>query len=315
MPQMKFVGWDRFGGTRFQPYDEVVRAGDYSDDTQLALCVARALTRPDWLRWFRLREFPGWLLYERGGGIVIKRAAKAWMGGGTPWTQPDSKALTGYFQAGSNGAAMRIAPHAFVTKEPESSSRTSCCTRSPATATPAPSSVRPCSEQLSASSLAGRGRSPTAPFPRNFSIAGRSGATGRRAWTVLPEEWVHAFARVDSFEETWSATVAEVERSLAEIRGMVARGPLADDAAMLASLGCIDDKVSGAGTVTALGAIYLVSCHAANPQAGLLGAAFLPGGDTDTLWAPSPERCWGVFTGRTGWERSLTNSRMPSTSG
>jgi hypothetical protein len=51
----------------------------------------------------------------------------------------------------------------------------------------------------------------------------------------------------------------------------------------LERLGCTDPKVNGAGTVSAAAAIYLASRFAARPQDGLLSAAFLRKGDTDTL--------------------------------
>ena len=38
-----FVGWHRRSGGQFMPHEEVISAGEYSDDTQLLLCGARSL--------------------------------------------------------------------------------------------------------------------------------------------------------------------------------------------------------------------------------------------------------------------------------
>jgi ADP-ribosylglycohydrolase len=35
----QFVAWERMAGNRFRPFTEVVKAGDYSDDTQMIIAV------------------------------------------------------------------------------------------------------------------------------------------------------------------------------------------------------------------------------------------------------------------------------------
>ena len=41
---VEFEAWTRRSGGRFRPFEEVIHAGDYSDDTQLTLAVARCRT-------------------------------------------------------------------------------------------------------------------------------------------------------------------------------------------------------------------------------------------------------------------------------
>ena len=70
-----FETWRRRSGGRFMPHEEVIRAGEYSDDTQLLLCSARSLLRGGaWLDHLVSKELPTWRLYQRGGGGATNRA-------------------------------------------------------------------------------------------------------------------------------------------------------------------------------------------------------------------------------------------------
>ena len=84
---VEFEEWRRRGGGRFHPFEEVIHSGEYSDDTQLTLAVARSRIHhcPAWWKAFTRIELPLWTLYERGGGGATKRAANAWAGGSPPW--------------------------------------------------------------------------------------------------------------------------------------------------------------------------------------------------------------------------------------
>src|SRR5215211_5272005 len=86
-PRLEFSEWRRREGGRYAAHEEAIGAGEYSDDTQLVLALARALRAGDsW--WERLTEveLPFWLFYERGGGAATKRAARSWANGKPPWT-------------------------------------------------------------------------------------------------------------------------------------------------------------------------------------------------------------------------------------
>lgn len=88
-------------------------AGEYSDDTQLLLAVARAcLAGNQWLEHLRVVELPFWPTYQRGGGRAALTACRAWQDSSPPWA---STKAASYFAAGANGAAMRIAPHVLAT--------------------------------------------------------------------------------------------------------------------------------------------------------------------------------------------------------
>jgi hypothetical protein len=99
---------------------------------------------------------------------------------------------------------------------------------------------------------------------------------------VLPDDWASR-EQVDRFADTWTKTNDEAGHLLEVIGTSLARGTMSDAESTLASLGTVDPKINGSGTVTAAGALYLASRAAARPTSGLLTAAFLRNADTDTL--------------------------------
>ena len=88
----------------------------------------------------------------------------------------------------------------------------------------------------------------------------------------------------EPYEHLWERTVNEMRGLLERARNGIRTGALANDRAVLESLGCFG-RSKGAGTVTAAAAAYLAARHAAQPTQGVLRAAFERGADTDTLAA------------------------------
>ncbi len=74
-----FVEWTRSSNNPHW-YDEKILPGEYSDDTQLTLSVARSIITGDWERFLAEKELPFWLRYERGGGGALLKAAKTLKG-------------------------------------------------------------------------------------------------------------------------------------------------------------------------------------------------------------------------------------------
>ena len=110
-----FLDWKKKTGGKFLGYIDYIAKGSYSDDTQLMLCVCRSIT-PDGSvdnEYFSKIELNDWLYYVRGGGKTIKTAAKNLDKKNHSWdsnfykTTEDALA---YFNAGANGAAMRMLP-------------------------------------------------------------------------------------------------------------------------------------------------------------------------------------------------------------
>lgn len=285
-----FKKWIRRSGGRYQPFEEIIRPGDYSDDTQLTLAVARSRTNHGsaWWKAFTRAELPLWTLYERGGGGATKRAARAWADGRPPWKSNKRNEVQQYFAAGGNGVTMRVLPHALFLAEQE-------C--------PA---VLMHDVVLDGSATHGHPRALVGAAVYAYaawSLARRSSTLrfGELLDTLLDEapEW-GKFPRSDRdggswfdaaedvtdgrYPLTWEQTTCEMRELLEIARKGLQDGALADDHSVLKELGCFG-RTKGAGTSSAAAAAYLVTRHAAQPVQGVLRAAFEKGTDTDTLAA------------------------------
>src|SRR6185312_13986119 len=112
------VEWRRRIGGRFGPTVQLP-AGTYSDDTQLRLSVSRAIrgTGEFDVAAFAKVELPVWLSYSLGAGRGTTAAAANLAKPSANWFSNFFAAReAGYFQAGGNGAAMRIQPHVWRSK-------------------------------------------------------------------------------------------------------------------------------------------------------------------------------------------------------
>ena len=287
---VEFKEWTRRSGGRFHPYDERIHSGDYSDDTQLTLAVARSRTSHGsaWWKAFTRIELPLWTLYERGGGGATKRAAGAWAEASPPWRSKKRERIRQYFDAGGNGVAMRVLPHALFHAGQDS-----------------PASLMH-DVVLDGSATHGHPRAlvgATAYAYAAWSLARKSGTLrfgelletlldGTPEWSRFPESarteksWLEVADDVTDarFREIWNHTTHEMRDLLETARKGLQAGALAIDRAVLGDLGCFG-RAKGAGTSSAAGAAYLTARHAAQPVQGVLRAAFELGADTDTLAA------------------------------
>ena len=116
-----FHDWEKYVGGRFNGYLDRIKAGSYSDDTQLLLSVSRSIREDGSLDnyYFSKIELPSWLLYARGAGRTIKNAARKIERKSAKWnsnffTYKAGKTTLDYKDSGANGAAMRILPIALA---------------------------------------------------------------------------------------------------------------------------------------------------------------------------------------------------------
>ncbi|MBC9030785.1 ADP-ribosylglycohydrolase family protein [Sphingomonas sp. JC676] len=283
---LRYEDWIKRGGGRFQGYEEQIAAGSYSDDTQLILAVARALrrNRKAWWEVLAHQELPFWTIYERGGGGATKRAASSWAQGTQPWHGKLAETRR-YFEAGGNGVAMRILPHA-VRRAGEHS-------------------FAPLARDVMADGVCTHGHPRALIGALVYAFAMWSALRHRgtlefgqlihealsssQEWGKLPSideqwrDWAEVAHGSFDVERVWDETVLEQVRLLEQAAGAINAGAASFDEETLTELGCFDPRVNGAGTVTAAGAIYLASRHAADPHEGLRAAALARGADTDTL--------------------------------
>ena len=117
----KFYAWEKQVGGRFNGYVDKMKAGSYSDDTQLLLSVARSIRQDGGVdqTYFAKIELPEWLDYSRGAGRTIKNAARKIQRKSADWNNNFFKFKAGkttidYRDSGANGAAMRVLPIALA---------------------------------------------------------------------------------------------------------------------------------------------------------------------------------------------------------
>src|SRR5579885_359663 len=117
LPVQDFVAWQKVVGGKWWGYEDKIAPGEYSDDTQLALAIARCITETGEFEpeHFAYEELPLWLQYERGGGKSVKTAARKLISKHANWQKNFYKqGDLSYKNAGANGAAMRNLPIALV---------------------------------------------------------------------------------------------------------------------------------------------------------------------------------------------------------
>ena len=287
-PLTEFRKWTRRSGGRYYPHEETIDAGTYSDDTQLILCIARSLQHGTrwWDRFCRV-ELPFWTLYERGGGGATKRSADAWIDGVPPWSEGRKRNdVKRYFDAGGNGVAMRILPHALFMADSDV--------------------FGPVAQNILLDGIATHGhpRALVGALCYGYALWKSLRRTEQlqfgeviddlldntKDWGSFPEsnptsaEWRHAADKqVAGYQSLWDAAVNELAEYLNVCREGISKGALTIDDDILRSLRCYDRKVSGAGTVAAAAAVYLASRYAPEPMNGVTQAAYAVGADTDTI--------------------------------
>ncbi len=283
---LTFQPWRRKGGSRFQAYEEHIKAGEYSDDTQLLIATARSILRSkNWAPILSRQELPLWLLYERGGGGATKRAARVWLSGGPPW-KPPKRQLQSYFDAGGNGVAMRILPHVLKTGQTREHlmrdvMRNGILTHGHPRALIGAIVYAHAAWWITRTST---------PLPLGGVI--EELLDNRAEWEVFPGHtegstagWLDAanYAFPHGYEAEWKKTVQEICDGLVTVHAAIRKqGALLNDQAMLERLGCFG-KMNGSGVVAALAVLYLFSVHITDPITGLRTMAFAKSADADTL--------------------------------
>lgn len=302
-----FLRWEKRSGSRFLPTSELIDTGEYSDDTQLILAVTRSRLNGglEWWKTFAKCELPFWTLYERGGGGATKRAASSWLSSVPPWRSSKPDFARKYFAAGGNGVAMRILPHCVAGIHCDS--------------------FRPIALDIITDGVTTHGhpRALVGALVYGFALwytlklestldfgelidAAVANASVWGEYQSVSERWhdwdKHAQEGGD-YTTLWNTTVEETLGLLREANRAIQAGALALDSEVLDLIGALSPKVGGAGTVSAIAAIYFASRYAASPLEGLRRAASSVGADTDTI-ASMTGALLGALSD-TGWLRKF----------
>lgn len=285
-PNLAFEAWTKRSGGRFQPHEEAIGAGNYSDDTQLILACARSLLRDQTAWWllFASQELPLWTLYQRGGGGATKRAATTWLSGRAPWDAKPNE-VDRYLAAGGNGVAMRILPHCLRRVGDAGFSALAVDIMTDGVTTHGHPRALVGALAYGYGLWAALRQRGTLGYGQLLNVV----SSNHEAWGAIPSVterwpgWTESAGRSGAYQAQWRDAVREQLDLLDQCLAGLAGGVAVIDEDVLKELGCFDKRVNGSGTVNAAAALFLASRHAADPVEGVKQAALAEGADTDTL--------------------------------
>lgn len=277
-----FVKWER-NNRNPRWHRETIHPGEYSDDTQMTLSVARSIITGNWEKFFTEKELPYWLNYERGGGSALIKAAKCYKNKAIPpWEDKMSKE---YFNAGGNGAVMRILPHVIAFANSVN--------------------IHELMKDIVQDTLFTHGH-PRAilgatcyGFLLEYLLRKDSvleygelvdvAIKGENIWGQFPERstfdyWLNIANQKSDYDfySEWINTRNRMVKNLNLIKTTLSKGLVSNDKEIMTKLNCFD-KTNGAGDVAILAAVYLASKYANNPVLGIKVPAYAFGADTDTI--------------------------------
>ncbi|MCL2045816.1 MAG: ADP-ribosylglycohydrolase family protein [Oscillospiraceae bacterium] len=277
-----FVEWTR-SCRQLIFHDEKIMAGEYSDDMQMTLSVARSIIAGDWEHFFAENELPYWLNYERGGGSALLKATKS---------LSDKKVLLWqsnytktYFSSGGNGATMRILPHVIAAaNKPDIEALTLDVIKDTLITHGHPRAFLGATCYAYALDYLLR-KDTVLEYGELVSAV----IEGQKDWSIFPNaeifgSWLNVANKSCGYDyiHVWEISRENMLRQLDFIKASLKKGLMSDDVDVLTQLECFG-KVNGAGDVAILAAIYLASRYASNPPLGIKVPAFSFGADTDTI--------------------------------
>ncbi|MGH3115877.1 MAG: ADP-ribosylglycohydrolase family protein [Gaiellales bacterium] len=281
-PLTEPVGWKRRVGGRYGVIVELP-AGCYSDDTQLRLATGRAIGPHGFdVEAFAKIELPVWMAYALGGGRGTKAAAANLARTTTQWF---ANTYEGWSQSGGNGAAMRIQPHVWHTKDSDDPGaylpdvlRNAVCTHSH------PNGLAGAAlHAVALASVLTTGETITAAVLGDLIGSCRAVPDLIRADPELSDYWLPLWERDAGrpFEDAWTGVLDDAQDAVQAAAGVGAQG--ADRwQATLQTLHLFDEDLRGSGMLCAIAAIALGWCEE-QPAQALVTAANAVGSDTDTI--------------------------------
>ena len=280
----KFIEWTR-QNTKPCYHDERILPGEYSDDTQLTLSVARSIIVGNWEKFLVENELPFWLRYERGGGSALIRSANSYRVGILPF---ESKNRNGYINAGGNGVAMRILPHVIAnTKNPNSSGLMADVIKDALITHGHPRAILGATCYAFALNYLLRKTTVLEYSELVSAVIGGQDIWGAYLGSFDNQDfnsWLKSVNEYGSYEyySEWEHVRHNMLKQLGFIANALKQGLILDDVNVMNNLECFS-KVNGAGDVATLTAIYFASKYANNPILGIKIPAYSFGIDTDTI--------------------------------
>jgi ADP-ribosylglycohydrolase len=289
-----FYTWKKTVGGRFYGFIDTIKAGSYSDDTQLLLAVARSIKKDGNLdhNYFAKIELSNWLDYARGGGRTVKTAADKISRKSTKWFNNFYNFKVNgenydYKQSGANGAAMRVLPIALANL----------------------GNTEKIKEEIFCNSIITHGH------PRAILGAMLYGYAVNQIIVYRPEdfnwenyitqigldfpkkfelsfinkmeirEWLKEWNRSSNktFESVYAETITETQNQLRCIYQSIKQNTPVQET--LKKIGCFDPATKGSGIATVVAGIYLATKFHDKPLEAVIRSVNALGSDTDSIAA------------------------------
>jgi ADP-ribosylglycohydrolase len=290
----KFYDWSKTVGGRFYGFTDKIKAGSYSDDTQLLLSVARSIKMDGSVdnEYFSKVELPNWLDYARGGGRTVKTAADKISRKSIKWynnfyTFKINNETVDYRNSGANGAAMRVLPIALANLGNEEKIKEEIFCNSIIT------HGHP--RALLGAMLYGYAVNTIIVYrpedftPENFitQIGSDLPAKFNLSFNnkVEIKEWLKEWNRTNtkSFEVLYGETTIEAQNQLRFVFQSIKQDlPVFDT---LQRLGCFEPATKGSGLATVIAGIYLAAKFHNSPLQAVITSVNALGSDTDSIAA------------------------------
>ncbi len=284
-PLNHLMAWERRVGGRA---GVTVRlpAGSWSDDTQFRLAVSRSISHRGFdVETFARVELPVWPSYALGGGRASKSAAKNLAKSKTLWY---ANTFPRWFEAGGNGAAMRIQPHVWASVKPDDCLTDvivdSVCTHGHLRAV-----VGACFHAAILAHCLTDGMTPD--LKTCAEIAGRltDAVSSIENHEFLGSTWIGLWeeATRKRIKTEWEATVAEIQGAIEKADSAIEKVGHSGKSDRIYRKVCEDlglraKHQRGSGVLTTVASAALASV-ADDPHEGVVTAANALGTDTDTI--------------------------------
>jgi ADP-ribosylglycohydrolase len=286
-PHQTFVSWKKRVGGKWWGYEDTVGPGEYSDDTQLMLAVARSIDETGHFvpEYFAYTELPLWLQYERGGGRTVKTAARKLLAKRADWLNNFYRqGDLDYRQAGANGAAMRNLPIALVNVH----DKQALIRDSFYNAIITHGHPRAILGTILFGLAVHCALTLTAPPPPPHFIECILDGLRQVPKVIQSDErlqrWINTWNRgllnkELNFAQLYRSTLQEAVQYLKQIPAFLSREPKD----YYTFVGALEPATKGSGIATVCVAIYLFLRYLQHPQQGLIVAVNTFGSDTDTI--------------------------------
>ena len=282
-PLDHLMDWERRVGGKWG-VNAVLPAGCWSDDTQLRMAVSRSISGYGFdVETFARVELPVWPSYALGGGRASKAAAKNLGKQRTLWY---ANTFHGWAKAGGNGAAMRIQPHVWASRDLADDYMLDVITDSVCTHGHPRAIVGACFHAATLAYCLGTG---TVPDSRACTDIARDIGDVIRLIEdhgTLGATWVGLWQQEtgNEFRDVWRSTAQELCVAINDAVGRAddTEGVEEAYAGTVSRLGLENEEQQGSGILTTVAAVALAAA-ASKAHEGVLTAANATGTDTDTI--------------------------------